>query len=395
MTQTPIKSLRLEAASASGCKFYLIEINEATGGYTVDFNYGAVGGSVKAGTKTPKPVPLDQAEKIFDTLRTQKEHGDSHYRAVQDTVLGVVQPMAGTIIPEPGGFRITQTHDPLTGQPWAPGEGPNRPACIPPRLLNDVDHDAILNLTKLDNWWVQIKHDGDRVQLHSKGGEVTLFSGRSAKLRACPQAIVDCMAAHRLTTIIDGELVGDTLWAFDLLGTDGVDWTPLPYWERYGFLSAIVQAIGCPTIKLVESAGSEPDKAALILNAKETHAEGVCFLNKNAAYKAGRPNRGGDNLRWKFKASASVIVHSHNEERGKKSISVRLFGETEPIGTCSVIGKTAHPVGSVVEVEYLYAMGSLVQCVLKGPRHDIPHEACTRAQLRFKGGIDPSKGKTA
>ena len=380
MTAT-LKSIRLEAASASGKKFYQINICELNNGFAVNFNYGAVGGSIKTGTKTPSPVSLEKAETIFDKLVKEKVQGESHYQPVDGPAsIMVAKPRfnAGLVDAANEAINLNAPIEVL-------------PACIPPRLLNDVDEDQILNLTKLDNWWVQIKHDGDRVQLHAKSGEVILFSGRSAKLRACPQAIVDCLAANRLTAVIDGELVGETLWAFDLLATDGVDWKPLPYWERHGFLTAIVRALGSPSIQLVESAQAHLDKAALIVNATDSSAEGVVFINKNAPYKSGRPNRGGDNLRWKFIETGFFIVHSHNHDKGKLSINVALHDGTV-VGTCSVIGKDVPPVGSVVECAYLYAMDKLVQCRLKGPRTDVPKIACNRRQLKFRAGIDP-KGK--
>ena len=52
MTET----LTLEAPSASGKKFYTVNLVEVPDGFTVQFRHGAVGGSVKAGTKTKAPV---------------------------------------------------------------------------------------------------------------------------------------------------------------------------------------------------------------------------------------------------------------------------------------------------------------------------------------------------
>jgi len=384
MTATqPIKSIRLEAPSASGKKFYSINVHEVEGGHTVDFVYGAIGGSVKTGTKTPKPVPLDKAEAIFDKLIKEKVTGESHYQPVNGP--STIMIPAGIVARTVGGFVISQTHDPLTGEPL------NGPTWIPPRLLNDVDESQVLNLVKLDNWWVQIKHDGDRVQLHSEGGHATLFSGRSAKTRACPQAIVEALKALGETFVLDGELVDQTLWVFDLLATRDQSRLNDPYTSRYGLAEAMVQGLSCPSIKIVDSAIDEHAKAALIIQAKETSAEGVVFINKNAPYKAGRPNRGGDNLRWKFVASGSFIVHSLNHEKGKASIDVALYDGTV-IGTCSMIGREPVEIGQVVEVAYLYCLDKLVQARLKGIRTDVPKIACNRRQLKFRQGIDP-KGK--
>ena len=60
------------------------------------------------------------------------------------------------------------------------------------------------------------------------------------------------------------------------------------------------------------------------------------------------------------------------------------------IGNVTMIGKARPPVGTVVEVEYLYCQGALVQAVFKGLRTDVMPEACTRSQLKFKDGVDPN-----
>jgi hypothetical protein len=62
------------------------------------------------------------------------------------------------------------------------------------------------------------------------------------------------------------------------------------------------------------------------------------------------------------------------------------------IGSVTMIGKVRPPVGTVVEIEYLYCYTALVQATFKGVRTDVKPEACTRAQLKFRDGIDPLKG---
>lgn len=324
-TATVCKSVRLEAPSASGKKFYTIEIaNPAADSYFVNFTFGAVGGSVKTGTKTPVPVSLEKAETIFAKLQKEKETGESHYQPVNSAVTTdgrVADPIRA-------GFQIINGH-----------RDTELPKCIPPRLLNDIDESMVMLHVHLPTWWVQFKHDGDRVQLHSNKGVVTLFSARSAKTRACPLIIAEACERMPLDSFaLDGEIVDDTLWVFDLLSTEDTDWRALPYESRMAALESLIPRLHCPTIKLVETARSEMNKTEMILSAKETHQEGVVFANKNAAYRSGRPSRGGDSLRWKFVASGSFIVSKHNIGEGKMSINVALHDGTE-IGTCSVIGK--------------------------------------------------------
>lgn len=358
------KSVRLEAPSASGKKFYAIDKVMAGNGFLVNFSHGAVGGSVKTGTKTKEPVSDAAADKIVADLLREKQTGGSHYEIV------AVANEAPQFIPPPA----------------------TKVKCIPPRLLNDVaDMMAVQRMVDDSRWWVQVKHDGDRVQLHAvAGGEPVLFSARSGLLRACPQRIVKAVARLPSSTsfILDGELVGEVLWAFDLLNLDA-DLMAEPYILRYRYLRLLLTALD--PVQLVEAAWTPEDKARMILDAKANHEEGVCFIRADAPYESGRPASGGNNLRWKFKVPGTFIVLGHN---GTTSITVGLHDGTR-MARVSMIGKGPLPaLGSVVEVEYLYAQRSLNQPVFKGVRPDVKPEACTRAQLQFKRGIDPL-GKTA
>ena len=366
------KTITLEAPSASGRKFYTVEIAEVSGGsnsgaptaHTVDFRYGAVGGSVKSGTKTKTPVDQAAAEAIFQELVTEKMNGPSHYIAVGESSTAFERP------------ALTATNaEPIK--------------CLSPRLLNDIDPARVVALTADDDWWVQIKHDGDRVQLHLKERRVTLFSGRSAKLRGCPKPIAEAMKTEYGdgSCVLDGELVGDVLWVFDAFEVNGKDLTKQPYHERYHWLLRVEAVMESPSFKIVRAAETHTAKVALIKKARAEHAEGVCFINKNAPYEPGKPNTGGNNLRWKFRASASLIVAEHHPS--KNSLDVMLADGTR-IGSVTMIGKTRPPVGTVVEIEYLYCQGSLVQAVFKGVRTDLLPEACARAQLQFKDGVDPN-----
>ena len=67
-----------------------------------------------------------------------------------------------------------------------------------------------------------------------------------------------------------------------------------------------------------------------------------------------------------------------------------MLADGTRIGSVTMIGKVRPPVGTVVEIEYLYCQGSLVQAVFKGVRTDLLPAACSRAQLQFKDGVDPN-----
>ena len=137
-------------------------------------------------------------------------------------------------------------------------------------------------------------------------------------------------------SVLDGELVGDVLWVFDAFEVNGKALTKQPYHERYHWLLRVEAVMESPSIKIVRAAETHTAKVALIKKARAEHAEGVCFINKNAPYEPGKPNTGGNNLRWKFRASASLIVAEHHPS--KNSLDVMLADGTR-IGSVTMIGR--------------------------------------------------------
>ena len=57
----------------SSDKEYHIQVEEEGGGYVVNFQYGRIGHRLKSGTKTPNPVSLGEAERIYYKLLQSKE----------------------------------------------------------------------------------------------------------------------------------------------------------------------------------------------------------------------------------------------------------------------------------------------------------------------------------
>jgi bifunctional non-homologous end joining protein LigD len=162
---------------------------------------------------------------------------------------------------------------------------------------------------------------------------------------------------------------------------------------RQQILTAILEVTPSKAIGRVRTAFSEHDKHALLNTIRAEHGEGVVFKNVNARYPPGRPASGGDALKHKFKASASCAVLSHSF--GKRSVQIAVSNDDAnasilerfiEIGNVAIHGsEPLPPVGSVIEVEYLYAFhgGALFQPVYKGPRRDL-HYPDAYASLKFK-----------
>ena len=70
MTLTPatVKSASLYLSERTTEKEYHAAIEPKSGGYIVTFAYGRRGSNLIIGSKTPRPLSLDAATRIFDTL---------------------------------------------------------------------------------------------------------------------------------------------------------------------------------------------------------------------------------------------------------------------------------------------------------------------------------------
>ena len=120
---------------------------------------------------------------------------------------------------------------------------------------------------------------------------------------------------------------------------------------------------------------------------KEEGQEGVVFKRLDAPYIPGRPNSGGDQFKFKFVETASVVVTAQN---GKRSVQMGLYDGERIVSAGNVtipVGQVIPEEGAIIEVRYLYAFpesGALFQPVYLGQRDDIEANECSVSQLKFK-----------
>jgi bifunctional non-homologous end joining protein LigD len=183
--------------------------------------------------------------------------------------------------------------------------------------------------------------------------------------------------------VLDGEDMGDYVMLFDYLVNDRA------YSDRYKDLEFVIKDKGLKTVKLVLTAWNTSQKRALYKSLKRDNAEGIVFKKINGLYKPGRPNSGGDQLKFKFCATATCMVDEINPT--KRSVSLAIFdkdGAKINIGNVTVYPNQDIPKpGDIVEVKYLYAYkeGSLFQPVYLGQRDDVQPDNISR--LKFKPEI--------
>lgn len=345
-------------------KEYHAEIIEVAGGNIVNFRYGRRGGTLISGTKTATPVAPAQAKQIYDKL-------------VHDKTSKGYTPAA-------------------SGSAYQNTAHASRKSDFTPQLLNPVTEAEAIRLIQDDRWSAQQKMDGERRAAHADGNEV-FGMNRKGLVVPLPQAIADELQSIALSSgaiRVDGELIGEVLYVFDLHIYQGVHLHSRP-WE-FRMKLALLALAHCDHIQTVSFARSSTDKFRLWNQVRLTRGEGVVFKRSDAPVTIDRPNSGGDWLKFKFTESASCVVVEVNT--GKRSVQIGLFDAANavsnggapnltPVGNVTIPPNYDVPVaGDIVEVEYLYAYlgGSLYQPVYRGKRTDLDCTECTTQQLKYK-----------
>lgn len=159
----------------------------------------------------------------------------------------------------------------------------------------------------------------------------------------------------------------------------------LPEPIRLGELVDLLLSITDISLRYVITQLSYPLKRELFDVLLREGAEGVVFKQVDAPYQAGRPASGGDQLKFKFVETASVVVSAVNARR---SVGISVWRKDSLVPAGNVTVSPDHPVpsvGQVAEVRYLYAMpgsGSLYQPVFLGVREDTDPSECQESQRR-------------
>jgi bifunctional non-homologous end joining protein LigD len=350
-------------AEGSSDKEYHAEIVEVTGGNVVNFRYGRRGSSLTVGTKTSAPVDFAQAKKIFDKLVKEK---------------------------------TTKGYTPdLSGAAYQGTDNAGLKSDFIPQLLNPITEIEAMSLIKDSQFSAQEKMDGERRAAHAENNKV-IGMNRKGLIVPLPQSIADelkSIAAKTGAIRVDAEIIGEILYVFDLHVYKGERIHSLPWLERMHL--AEYALTGCKQIKSVPVAVTTSEKLALWNKVKAAHGEGVVFKRINSIVKQGRPNTGGDWLKFKFTESASFCVMEVNS--GKRSVKVGLLERASrnvtsgkkmiPVGNVTIPPNHVVPdAGDIVEVEYLYAYkgGSIYQPVYRGKRSDLDISACITGQLKYK-----------
>ena len=344
------EKITLYFKQGSSDKVYNAAIEAATDdGFVVNFAYGRRGATLRTGTKTKTLVNHAAAKKIYDKLVKGK--------------------MAKGYTPGEDGSLYVHT------------DADSRYTGIHCQLLNFVNEDETAALINDEAWWAQEKHDGKRMLIDKKES-VTAVNRKGLSVGA-PKVVLDAAAQIKQTYLVDGEAVGEKLFVFDLLEIGGQDIRSMPYDQRMSQL----EKLGLDgAIIVVKTAVSTTEKQQLYDHLQKSGAEGIVFKKRSAPYTTGRPNSGGAQVKFKFYATASLIVTRIND---KRSVAVAVMdGENQvDVGNVTIPpNKEMPPLHAYIEVRYLYAYkgGSLYQPTYLGVRNDVGIKDCPIAQLKYK-----------
>lgn len=336
-------------------KIYCAEIVLDDGGYLVNYAYGRRGNTLKSGTKTSEPVPIGQAQKIFEKLlKAKKKKG---YTVGED------------------------------GMPYSNHENGGEYSGISCQLLNPVSRAEALSLCANSAYLAQMKYDGERRLISVVNNEEARGINRRGFYVALPKDVVDFLANKCFTSmVVDGEQVGDQVVLFDILEYDGEDYRTHTVDERLHLLQRIFNDKDSP-IHLAKTAYDAETKQALFKEMELNNKEGVVFKLRNSLYKPSRPSSGGSQLKFKFYVETSVVVDS--VKKNKRSVNIMGVDKESlvPLGAVTIPSNHSIPkAGDVIEVKYLYAFkgGSLFQPTFIKARNDLTLSDCSIAKLKYK-----------
>jgi len=389
-------NIKLHYQDGRSDKVYNVQMERAGEKFVVNFQYGRRGGALNVGTKTAEPVSQSEAVTIFNKLVAEKS-GKGYKVTESDLHTPLPAPKLVRMVCNNGGptpFVENTTMTPtLKAKPEKCYQTAVQPAKLVsgvlPQLLNALDEAEAQRYILSDEWCAQEKFDGHHKLVRRNGDKVEGIN-KKGQIVQLPKAIVDAALSLKMTQfVIDGEHIGEQIFAFDLLEQNGDNLRDLPYATRMELLYSTIKG---SDFVLISTAWSTSEKQAMWNLLRAENREGIVFKRKGSFMKPGRPNSGGDMLKCKFWASLSARIKVLSPN-GKAAMECELLDANGKWVSCGgttmlITGLLARlKVGNIVELKYLYALrgtGILYQSSYAGLRDDVDESECTVAQLKYK-----------
>jgi bifunctional non-homologous end joining protein LigD len=363
------KSIELFFQEGTHDKLYQARIVETgPGKHDVEVSWGRRGASLNQGKKAVS-VSLDAAEKTYAKLVREKT-GKGYQEVTTEVRPAAIAPPEG----EGSGSKVV---------------GKRARVGRVAQLLNAVGEEMLEKLLADDAMIAQQKLDGIRVLVQV--GETMIATNRAGQATTMGGEVIAGLAHLPHGTIVDGEVVHDTYWLFDVLAIGTEDVSTLGYVERWERLDGDIEPGLTGSIQVLPYASGK-EKRKLLESLRKSKAEGIVFKHKAAPYTAGRPASGGMHLKHKFVKSADVVVVENagnayrmivHDSRGKSVDVGRVFAGTTNASRKELDERLARSERPVCEVKYLYATDDdqLYQPVFVRIRDDKDDDACLLSQL--------------
>lgn len=355
-----VRSVSLFCTQGSSNKEYHLSLVPEGDGFLVNYRYGPRGRATRIGSKTPAPVSLDAANKVFDRVLqgqlkdgyTEDESGQAYCGTEKSGLVSGWLPMLLTPVADSG---------------------------------LDMEH-----LLRSSEWAASEKMNGERrgfrIETSLQGmNRKGLFVGIPSSWE---QSILDVPVGSDL----DGEHVGDRLWVFDCTRIGFKDVRGLGFMQRRAELSRVMAdapARDAGDVRLLPVATTEADKRRLLADIEARGGEGIVFNRVDAPYTEGVSPHA---IKFKFLESATCLVTGINA--GKRSVAIHLLDDRTglpladrprvPMGNVTIPNGVPMPdVGALIEVRYMHWFqgGSLYQPVFLEVRRDLDVDAARMSQV--------------
>lgn len=366
-----IKSIELFFQEGTSDKVYNAQIvQDYASSYTVKVQWGRRGSGLQQGTKAVK-VSLAVAEKKFESCVREKRNKGYEEKTAAVKPAAIAPPQGQGSGSKSGGMQRA-----IVGHKA--------------QLLNPIDDTELDAFLANDKMVAQQKIDGMRIIAHvgAKGILATNREGQVSKMDTRPLAGLEYLPTG---TIVDGELLDDGYWLFDILSFAGTDVRNHGYVTRWKLIDEELEPALSGDVRIVPIASGAKAKRALYNRLYKAGAEGIVFKDAHAPYTAGRPSSGGTQRKHKFIKSADVVIteNAGNAYRmavfdGKKLVECgKVFAGTTNLSRAELdlaLGNGKRP---ICEVRYLYATDDhvLFQPVFVRIRDDKTVAQCVRSQL--------------
>jgi len=364
-----IKEIELFYQEGTSDKVYNAMIVKDGDAFTVKVAWGRRGSTLNTGSKAVK-VPLAAAQKKYDSLVREKTNKG-------------YQPIT------------TELQPAAVAPPVGEGSGSKAPRARAKvghaaQLLTPIDDDELDTFLADDTMIAQQKIDGQRVIAHVGEAEV-LVTNRDGQKTKVDMRVFEGLAYLPHGTIVDGELMDDGYWLFDILQLGDEDVRERGYLDRWGVLDGELEPALTGDVRVVPIASGRAAKKKLHDKLRKAGAEGLVFKDRDAPYTPGRPSSGGTQRKHKFIKSADVVVI---ENAGNAYLMAvydgrslfecgKVFAGTTNASRKALDAALGRGEKPICEVRYLYATDDhqLYQPVFVRSRDDKPAKQCVRTQL--------------